>query len=62
MVAVHNIILAIGVTKAASLPKPEQRLITATDVFDVIAEQCHHGKSASIRFSIMDLNPNFVTI
>ena len=61
MVAVHNIILAIGMAKAASLPKPEQRLITATDVFDVIAEQCHHGKLSSISLTL-DLNPNFVTI
>ena len=41
---VHNIIFVFGLVKAASLPKPEQRLITATDVFDVVAEQCHHGK------------------
>ena len=36
-------LVLFGMVNAASISKPE-RFVTAVDVFDVLAQQCHQGK------------------
>ena len=37
-------LVLFGMVNAASISKPE-RFVTAVDVFDVLAQQCHQGKN-----------------